>query len=55
MTKNRQPPQQPYLELRVGDFHLTLQRRPVRVLTVLTLLLCLSGVWTLGGGTFPML
>ncbi|AUH42203.1 hypothetical protein [Streptomyces sp. CMB-StM0423] len=40
-------PPPPYIELRIGDFHLTLQRRPVRLLTTALI----AAVLLLAGGS----
>ncbi|MGI5485067.1 hypothetical protein [Streptomyces lavendofoliae] len=51
---NDQTPPPPYAELRVGDLHLTLRRRPVRLLAGLAVLVCGGTGWLLGSeGTMP--
>lgn len=48
--------QRPYAELRVGDLHLTLQRRPARLLFALGALALGFGGWLIGnGGAMPFL
>jgi hypothetical protein len=40
----------PYLEVRIGGVRLTLQRRPVRLLTAgAVVLLLMGGEWVMGG------
>lgn len=45
----------PYLEFRIGGLRLTVQRRPVRLLTALAVVMVLmGGGWAWGGSGFPM-
>lgn len=45
----------PYLEFRIGGLRLTVQRRPVRLLTALAVAMVLmGGGWAWGGSGFPM-
>jgi hypothetical protein len=55
MSNTRQRPAEPFVDLRIGGFRMTLKQRPARLAAaVTTLVLCGASSWAASGSWWPI-